>query len=105
MLQTCIDEIRNSGKPGISFRAKRWEFVLDYFNTWANKLYTQKQLKNRMDNLRNEWTLWKQLKGKETCLGWNHEIETIEADAAWWEAKIKVIILLIIYFNYYKFFG
>ena len=57
-----------------------------------------------MDNLRNEWTLWKQLKGKETSLGWNHETGTIEADATWWEAKIKVIILLIICCNYYNFF-
>ncbi|XP_017972827.1 PREDICTED: uncharacterized protein LOC108661341 [Theobroma cacao] len=28
--------------------------------------------------------------GKETGLGWNHETGTIEADATWWEAKIKV---------------
>ncbi|XP_021275611.1 uncharacterized protein LOC110410302 [Herrania umbratica] len=28
--------------------------------------------------------------GKETGLGWNHKTGTIEADATWWEAKIKV---------------
>ena len=63
LLQGCTDEMHNSGKIDISFRAKRWELVLEYFNIRANKLYTQKQLKSRMDHLRNEWTLWKQLKG------------------------------------------
>ncbi|XP_061355112.1 uncharacterized protein LOC133299644 [Gastrolobium bilobum] len=84
-----MDEIRTTGKSGIGFRNKRWEAILDKFNKRANKSYTQKQLKNRMDSLRSDLIIWKQLLAKETGLGWNHEMGTIVADDAWWEAKIK----------------
>ncbi|KAI9073042.1 hypothetical protein K1719_044962 [Acacia pycnantha] len=43
----------------------------------------------KLDNLKLDWTTWKQLLGKETGLGWNHETGTIVADDTWWEAKIK----------------
>ncbi|WRX23052.1 Myb/SANT-like domain - like 7 [Theobroma cacao] len=89
LLQVCMNEIPKYRKSKISFKIKRWEVVVKEFNTRTNKNYTQKQLKNRLDSLRNEWTLFKQLKGKETDLGWNHETGTIEADATWWEVKIK----------------
>ena len=109
LLEACMEEIRKCGKPGISFRAKRWEVVLENFNTRAKKTYTQKQLKNRMDNLKTEWAKWQQLKGKETGLGWNHEKGTIEADDTWWEAKIKVkdfkVMLFSAIANYNAFFG
>ncbi|KAI9085718.1 hypothetical protein K1719_032324 [Acacia pycnantha] len=89
LLEICVKEIRISGKPGVSFKARRWEVVVDEFNKRANKNYNQKQLKNRLDNLKLDWTTWKQLLGKETGLGWNHETVTIVADDTWWEAKIK----------------
>ncbi|KAI9071341.1 hypothetical protein K1719_046700 [Acacia pycnantha] len=61
LLEICVKEIHISGKPGVSFKARRWEVVVDEFNKRANKNYNQKQLKNR----------------------------TIVADDTWWEAKIK----------------
>jgi hypothetical protein len=54
------------GKPGIAVRNKKWEEIYEAFNKDANKNYTKKQLKNIMDNLRMDWTTWKQLMGKET---------------------------------------
>ncbi|KAI9115907.1 hypothetical protein K1719_012837 [Acacia pycnantha] len=92
LLEICVKEIHISGKPGVSFKARRWEVVVDEFNKRANKNYNQKQLKNRLDNLKLDWTTWKQLLGKETGLGWNHETGTIVADDTWWEAKIKIIV-------------
>jgi hypothetical protein len=52
-----------------------------------------------MDTLRGEWTIWKQLLGKETGLGWNHQIGNIDADSAWWDAKIRVSTMN---FNFYS---
>ncbi|AET05430.1 Myb/SANT-like DNA-binding domain protein [Medicago truncatula] len=89
LLDICMVEIHKCGKLGIAFRNKKWEEIRDEYNKRANKNYTQKQLKNRMDTLRGEWTIWKQLLGKETGLGWNHHIGNIDADSAWWDAKIR----------------
>ncbi|KAK4255638.1 hypothetical protein QN277_008613 [Acacia crassicarpa] len=89
LLEICVKEIQTSGKPGIGFKTRRWKVVVDEFNKRTNKNYNQKQLKNRLDFLRFDWTAWKQLLGKETRLEWNHETGTIVANDTWWEAKIK----------------
>ncbi|WRX23051.1 Myb/SANT-like domain - like 6 [Theobroma cacao] len=65
LLQVCMDEILKCRKLEISFITKIWEVVVKEFNTRANKNYTKKQLKNKLHSLRNEWILWKQLKGKD----------------------------------------
>ncbi|KAI9082062.1 hypothetical protein K1719_035987 [Acacia pycnantha] len=88
LLEICVKEIHISGKPGVSFKARRWEVVVDEFNKRANKNYNQKQLKNRLDNLKLDWTTWKQLLGKET--DWDGTMrQNYCSDDTWWEAKIK----------------
>nr|GLL21952.1 uncharacterized protein LOC109184191 isoform X2 [Ipomoea trifida] len=39
--------------------------------------------------MRARWGLWKQLKGRETGLGWDPEKGTISATDEWWDLKIK----------------
>ncbi|XP_045816045.1 uncharacterized protein LOC123909273 [Trifolium pratense] len=89
LLDLCMDEIRKCGKPGTGFKHKKWEEIREEFNKRANRKYNQKQLRNRMDTLRTDWTTWKQLIAKETGLGWNHATGNIDADPSWWEAKIR----------------
>jgi len=49
-------------------------------------------LKNKLELLKGEWKLWKQLIGKETGLGWNGNNNTVDASEEWWCSKIKVCI-------------
>nr|GMC67926.1 L10-interacting MYB domain-containing protein-like [Ipomoea batatas] len=39
--------------------------------------------------MRSRWGLWKQLRGKETGLGWDHDKGTISATDEWWDLKVK----------------
>ncbi|XP_060969538.1 L10-interacting MYB domain-containing protein-like [Cannabis sativa] len=51
--------------------------------------YTRAQLKNKWDGLKNEWKLWKQLKGKETGLGWSMQKNAIDETEDWWDSKLQ----------------
>ncbi|XP_057432803.1 L10-interacting MYB domain-containing protein-like [Lotus japonicus] len=89
ILDICMEEVRKRGKPGIKFKSEKWEDIREEFERQTNKSYTQKQLKSKMYNLRTDLVTWKQLVGKETYLTMNNQTGTIEADAAWWDAKIR----------------
>jgi len=56
LLDICMNEIRKCGKPGIAFKNKKWEEMREEFNKRVDKNYNQKQLKNRMETLRTDWT-------------------------------------------------
>ena len=64
----------------------------------TGKDYTRPQLKNKWDGLKNEWKLWKQLKGKETGLGWNIKKNTSDATEIGGIVNYRYIIIL---FNIY----
>lgn len=61
LLDIYMDQIRKSGKSRIAFGNKKWEEMHEKFYKYFNKNYTQKQLKNRLDNLRVDWKTWNNL--------------------------------------------
>ena len=67
-----------------------WEGVAKKFNTCTGLNFSKQILKNRWDNLRKEWNLWKQMCHNETGLGWDSINRRLVMDDEWWDAKIKV---------------
>ncbi|KAE8684177.1 Zeta-carotene desaturase [Hibiscus syriacus] len=61
------------------------------FNKETGKEYEKSQLKNRWDLLKKEWKLWKQLKGNDTCLGWDPNKNNLDTSEVWWEKKLKIM--------------
>ncbi|XP_028553645.1 uncharacterized protein LOC114580388 [Dendrobium catenatum] len=47
------------------------------------------QLKNKWDQLKKEWKLWKDLKKGAAGFGWNSKQKTIDASDEWWKGKIE----------------
>lgn len=86
----CIKEVEKNNRPNTHLNKDEWENVLSNFHKETGKNYTKKQLKNKWDALKEQWKLWKDLKGKETGLGWDHRLQTIDASDEWWSGKIKV---------------
>jgi hypothetical protein len=62
--------------------------MINKFNEKTGKQYCYKQLKNKWDNLKKEWNIWKRLIGKETGLGWDPMKKTIDAPDDWWKKKL-----------------
>ncbi|KAL2939224.1 L10-interacting MYB domain-containing protein, partial [Bienertia sinuspersici] len=66
-----------------------WKKVVEDWATNTNLAWDKSRLKNKLDGLRPKWILWKQLKGKEIGLGWDHEKGTVAASNEWWALKIQ----------------
>ncbi|KAL6193672.1 hypothetical protein ACLB2K_034756 [Fragaria x ananassa] len=87
----CIKEVDKNNRPHTHFNAEGWTNIINGFEQETGKSYTKKQLKNKWDVLKSELRSWKELKGKETGLGWDHRLQTIDAPDEWWRAKIEKV--------------
>ncbi|TXG73136.1 hypothetical protein EZV62_001715 [Acer yangbiense] len=86
----CIKEVEQGHRPGTHFSKVGWDNLVKNFNKTTGKEYNKVQLKNRWDTLKNDWKLWRDLVGKETGLGWNAKLKTIDASEEWWHRKLQV---------------
>ncbi|KAI9117744.1 hypothetical protein K1719_011159 [Acacia pycnantha] len=75
--------------PHTHFIKDGWTNIVDKFNNITRKNYDKKQLKNRWDALKHEFSMWAKLVENETGLGWDSGKNTIMAPPEWWEAKGK----------------
>ena len=104
----CIAEVDAGNRLGTHFSRVGWENMVANICKETNKVYSKVQLKTKLDALKNDQKLWKQLVGKETDLGWNDKKKTIDALEEWWLMKHEVgivnMIILIINIDIYNCF-
>ncbi|WCJ24546.1 hypothetical protein M5689_006497 [Euphorbia peplus] len=55
----------------------------------AGHMFTKDQMRHKWDTMKLQWKLWRELKGKETGLGWDPIKGTIDASDEWWNEKIQ----------------
>ncbi|GJZ52005.1 Myb/SANT-like domain-containing protein [Tanacetum coccineum] len=53
------------------------------------KVYNFRVLKNKYDEMRKDYSLWKSLKNGETGLGWDASTGKLKCSDQWWDKKIK----------------
>ncbi|XP_062089578.1 L10-interacting MYB domain-containing protein-like [Humulus lupulus] len=88
-LDFCIKEVDDGHRPTTYLDKVGYVNLITNMKKATGRDYTRPQLKNKWDGLKNEWKLWKQLKGKETGLGWNIKKNTIDATEDWWNSKLQ----------------
>ncbi|XP_038698462.1 uncharacterized protein LOC119996030 [Tripterygium wilfordii] len=66
-----------------------WEDLIVKFNAKTKLCWPKHALKNRWDALRKDWTLWTKMMSKDTGIGWNPELGTVDATNEWWEERFK----------------
>ncbi|TXG65297.1 hypothetical protein EZV62_006572 [Acer yangbiense] len=86
----CIKEVEEGHCPGTHFTKVGWDNLVKNFSKATGKEYNKVQLKNRWDTLKSDWKLLRDLVGKETGLGWNAKLKTIDASEEWWHRKLQV---------------
>ncbi|KAL6272188.1 hypothetical protein ACE6H2_022880 [Prunus campanulata] len=86
----CIKEVEAGNRPGTHFKKEGWGNVRISLSKETGAEYDKSQLKNKWDALKEQWKIWKELIGKETGLGWNSKLGTIDASNEWWHNKIEI---------------
>ncbi|MFQ6661206.1 hypothetical protein Gotur_029439, partial [Gossypium turneri] len=87
----CIKEILKDNRLGTHFTKDGWLKIMTNFEKETGKGFSQRQLKNRWDALKQERKAWKKLKGEDTSLGWNLIKRTVDASDDWWESRLQVV--------------
>ncbi|GAV56764.1 Myb_DNA-bind_3 domain-containing protein [Cephalotus follicularis] len=85
-----IKEIASGGLANTHLSKEGWKNVVEAFNTSTGKDYDYHQLKNKWDQLKKDYSLWKDLIGNDTRLGWSYTKQTVNANDEWWEKKIQL---------------
>ncbi|KAK2633773.1 hypothetical protein Ddye_028565 [Dipteronia dyeriana] len=98
----CIKEVEQGHRPGTHFTKVGWDNLVKNFNKTTGNEYNKVQLKNRWDTLKSDWKLWRDLIGKETGLGWNAKLKTIDALEEWWHRKLQVGKTPLMILEYFK---
>lgn len=85
----CLREIALGNRPNTHFNKAGWSNLVKNFKEYTGRDYDRLQLKNKWDQLKKEWKLWKDLKKGVTGFGWNSKRKTIDGSEEWWEEKIE----------------
>ena len=91
-LDLCLDQKNILGKRGGgggSLHIESWDKFSKYFEENKNIKFTQKQLKNQWNYLKQKYTVWSNLIGKSGH-GYNPVTNTIDWTSEEWEEYIKV---------------
>ncbi|KAF3624026.1 hypothetical protein FXO38_30460, partial [Capsicum annuum] len=89
-IEVCEREIRKGNRPNTHLNKDGWKNLGDAFYNRMGRKYTKTQLKNKWDNMKQDWAFYNQLMRENTGLGWDATKNTIIADDDWWNQKIKV---------------
>ncbi|KAD3066764.1 hypothetical protein E3N88_34644 [Mikania micrantha] len=84
LLETCIEEINNVGKKGLSLHKDSWNKLGIVLKDKFGMVLTQKQMKNAFDNLKAKYVGWLYLKNKTGNL-YNAQTNTFTLTNEEWE--------------------
>ena len=89
MCDLFADEVQKGNCDTIHLNMTGYLNMIRRFKDRTGLLYTRKQLKNKWDRLKTDYSIWKQLT-KETGLGWSENRKDIVMTEAWWKETAKV---------------
>ncbi|XP_020575153.1 L10-interacting MYB domain-containing protein-like [Phalaenopsis equestris] len=87
----CIKEIELGNRPTTYFNKEGWNSIGKRFKELTGRDYDRLKFKNKWDQLKKEWKIWKELKRGSTGLGWDPIKRTIDAPAEWWAEKLEAV--------------
>ncbi|ONM41508.1 L10-interacting MYB domain-containing protein-like [Zea mays] len=89
LIDVCKEEILAGNRPQGIFTRIGWKNVEDKFFARTKKKCTKTQLKNKLDNLKKDFTQFMELKIAATGLGWNEANQTVDCSNTWWDEHLE----------------
>jgi len=90
LLDACKEEIKAGNRPMGLFTTTGWKNVVSKFAQKSGDNRTKKQLKNKLDGLKKEYSTFMEFKNCATGLGWDEAKQTIVCSQEWWDEHLAV---------------
>jgi hypothetical protein len=90
LIDICKEEILAGNRPGGCFTRNGWKNMEDKFLARCGVKLVKTQLKNKLDNLKKDYTQFMELKNAATGLGWNEANQTVDCSDIWWNEHLEV---------------
>ncbi|XP_050222662.1 L10-interacting MYB domain-containing protein-like [Mercurialis annua] len=84
----CVKGTNIGQRSGGGWGDRGWIWVENEMKL-VGLVFIREQLKHKWDWMKEQWKIWKELKGKSTGLGWNPFTGTVMASNEWWDEKIQ----------------
>nr|TKW33695.1 hypothetical protein SEVIR_2G256600v2 [Setaria viridis] len=85
------DEVLKGNRSSTHLSKTGYKNVIARFKERTGIDYTRKQFKNKWDKSKQDYAIWKQLKNKETGIGWDESGKNIVMSEAWWKKTTQDI--------------
>ncbi|XP_020578145.1 L10-interacting MYB domain-containing protein-like [Phalaenopsis equestris] len=85
----CVREVEVGNRPTTFFNKEGWRNIEVKFKEMTGRDYDRMKMKNKWDQLKKDWKLWKELKQGSTGMGWDPVKRTIDAPEEWWAEKLQ----------------
>lgn len=90
--EICKEETEANNRPLGCLDRKGYKNLEEKFIKQSGQKPVKKQLKNKWDLLKKEYTEFMVLKNAASGLGWNDAMSTIVADDDWWNNHLQVMM-------------
>jgi len=85
LINVCKGEIEDVNKLMGIFTKTGWKNLVAKFEEKLGQKRTKKQLKNKLDNMKKEYTWFMEFKNCATGLGWDEGKQTVDCSNEWWD--------------------
>ncbi|KAG2578779.1 hypothetical protein PVAP13_6NG112100 [Panicum virgatum] len=88
LFDACKEEIEVGNRPMEIFTTTGWKNVVSKFAQKSGDSRTKKQLKNKLDFVKKEYSMFMEFKNYATGLGWDEAKQTIVCSQEWWDKHL-----------------
>lgn len=89
-IDICKEEKELGNRPLGNFTRNGWKNLISKYEKKTGLKQTKIQLKNKLDNMKKEYTWFMELKNAATGLGWNETKKLVECSKEWWDEHLAV---------------